>query len=84
MFDVGDFVFLKVSLMSGVTWFRVKGKLAPRYMGPFQVIEKIGDIAYHLNLPVQLRHVHNVFHVSMLKKYIPNPSHIQPYVEVLL
>ena len=83
-FEVGDFVFLKVSPMRGVTRFGVKGKLAPRYVGPFEVAEKIGDVAYRLNLPAHLGHVHNVFHVSMLKKYTPDPSHVLPYVEVPL
>lgn len=50
-FDVGDYVFLKVTPMRGVTRFGVKGKLAPRYVGPFEVIERIGEVAYRLNLP---------------------------------
>ena len=49
---VGDFVFLKVSLMHRVTRFGIKGKLAPRYVGPYEIVEKIGDFAYHLNLPL--------------------------------
>ncbi|XP_060974611.1 uncharacterized protein LOC133039707 [Cannabis sativa] len=55
------------------------GKLAPRYIGPFEVIERIGEVAYRLNLPRQLGHVHNVFHVSMLRKYTPDPSHVIEY-----
>lgn len=50
-FDVGDFLFLKVTPMRGVTRFGVKGKLAPRCVGPFEVIERIGEAAYRLNLP---------------------------------
>ena len=50
-FDVGDYVFLKVTPMRGVTRFGVKGKLAPRCVGPFEVIERIGEVAYRLNLP---------------------------------
>ena len=50
-YDIGDFVFLKVSLMHGVSRFDIKGKLAPRYVGPFEIVEKIVEVAYHLNLP---------------------------------
>ena len=56
--------------MRGVTRFGIKGKLAPRYVGPFEIIEKIGDMAYCLTWPPQLIYVHDVFHGSMLKKYI--------------
>jgi hypothetical protein len=68
IFKVGDYVYLKVSPMKGVTQFGVKGKLAPRYIGPFQIIEKYGKVTYRLRLPEQLSAVHNVFHVSQLKK----------------
>lgn len=51
VFDVGNFVFLKVSPMHGVTWSEVKGKLVPQYVGPFEVIERNGDVSYSLNLP---------------------------------
>jgi hypothetical protein len=64
MFKVEDYVYLKVSPMKGVTRFGVKGKLAPRYIGPFQIIEKYGKVAYRLKFPEQLSAVHNVFHVS--------------------
>ena len=70
--------------MRGVTRFGVKGKLALRYMGPFEIIEKIGDIAYCLRWPPQLIHVHDVFHVSMLKKYTRDSSHVLPYEEIPL
>ncbi|KAI3450299.1 hypothetical protein Pfo_006964 [Paulownia fortunei] len=53
-----------------------KGKLSPRYIGPFSVIERIGDVSYRLDLPTSMSQIHNVFHVSMLRKYIANPSHI--------
>ena len=76
--------FLKVSLMHGVTRFVIKGKLAPRYMKPFEITERFGDVAYRLRLPPQLGHVHDVFHVSMLKKYTHDLSHVLPYVEILL
>ena len=81
-FDVGDRVFLKVSPMRGVTRFGVKGKLAPRYIGPFEITNRIGHVAYRPDLPPQLGRVHNVFHVSMLRKYIPDPSHVIQYLEV--
>ena len=57
---VGDYVYLKVSLMHGVTRFGIKGKLTPRYIGPFEIVEKISDVAYRLDLPPHLGHVHDV------------------------
>jgi hypothetical protein len=67
-FEIGDFVYLKVSPMRGTRRFRVKGKLAPRYVGPFKIIDHKGEVAYQLELPPQLSDVHDVFHVSQLKK----------------
>jgi hypothetical protein len=67
-FEVGDFVYLKVSPIRGVRRFRVKGKLAPRYIGPYQILARRGEVAYQLNLLEGLSAVHNVFHVSQLKK----------------
>jgi hypothetical protein len=63
-FLVGDYVYLKVSPMKGVTRFGVKGKLAPRYIGPFPILEQCGPVAYRLQLPETLYVVHKVFHVS--------------------
>jgi hypothetical protein len=63
-FEVGDFVYLKVSPIRGVRRFRVKGKLAPRYIGPYQILARRGEVAYQLNLPENLSAVHDVFHVS--------------------
>ena len=83
-FDVGNFIFLKVSPMHGVTRFDIKGKLALRYVGPIEISERIGDVAYRLRLPPQLSHVHDVFHVSMLKKYTYASSHILSYTEIPL
>ncbi|WVZ76274.1 hypothetical protein U9M48_024261, partial [Paspalum notatum var. saurae] len=71
-FEVGNSVYLKVSPMKGVHRFGVTGKLAPRYIGPFPIIEKCGPVAYHLELPPHLSAVHNVFHVSQLKKCLRN------------
>ncbi|GJZ42680.1 putative reverse transcriptase domain-containing protein [Tanacetum coccineum] len=67
-FQVGDNVMLKVSPWKGVVRFGKRGKLNPRYVGPFKVIEKVGDVAYKLELPEELSRVHNTFHVSNLKK----------------
>jgi hypothetical protein len=67
-FQVEDYVYLKVSPMKGVSRFKVKGKLAPWYIGPFPILEQCGPVAYRLQLPETLSAVHNVFHVSQLKK----------------
>ncbi|KAF5458860.1 hypothetical protein F2P56_022859 [Juglans regia] len=67
-FELGDWVYLKVSPMKGVKRFGKKGKLSPRYVGPFQIIEKVGLVAYRVALPDYFRDVHDVFHVSSLKK----------------
>jgi hypothetical protein len=67
-FQVKDYVYLKVSPMKGVTCFGVKGKLAPQYIGPFPILEQCGPVAYRLQLPETSSTVHNVFHVSQLKK----------------
>ena len=75
-FNVGDRVFLKVSPWKGVLRFRRRGKLRPRYIGPYEIIAIVGPVAYRLDLPPELSKVHNVFHVSMLRKYIPDPSHV--------
>ncbi|GKC28639.1 putative reverse transcriptase domain-containing protein [Tanacetum coccineum] len=68
-FQVGDRVMLKVSPWKGVVRFRKRGKLNPRYVGPLKLLEKVGSVAYKLELPQELSKVHNTFHVSNLKKY---------------
>ncbi|XP_024023475.1 uncharacterized protein LOC112092212 [Morus notabilis] len=78
-FSVGDSVFLKVAPMKGVMCFEKKGKLIPRYIGPFEMIERIEKVAYRLALSPNLASVHNVFHVAMLLKYISDPSHALQY-----
>ena len=74
VFNKGDFVYLKVSPMKGVTRFGVKGKLAPRYIGPYQILERYGKVAYRLKFPEHLAAVHDVFHISQLKKCLRVPE----------
>jgi hypothetical protein len=73
-FEVGDYVYLKVSPTKGVQRFGVKGKLAPRYIGPFEVIEVCGSVAYRIQLPERFSAVHNVFHVTQLKNGMSVPE----------
>ena len=75
-FQVGDKVFLRISPWKGVLRFGKREKLSPRYIGPYEIIERIGEVAYRLKLPSELARIHDVFHVSMLRKYIPDSSHI--------
>ena len=83
-FSVGEHVFLRVSPMKGILRFGKKGKLSPRFIGPFEILEKIGQVAYRLALPPNLSGVHPVFHVSMLRKYVHDPSHIIQHQTVQL
>lgn len=69
-------MFLKVSPRKGVKRFGESGKLSPRFIGPFEILQRIGEVAYRSALPPQLSGIHNVFHVSMLRKYEPDPSHV--------
>ncbi|KAL0550473.1 hypothetical protein IC582_014992 [Cucumis melo] len=78
-FEIGDKVFLKVAPMKGVLRFERRGKLSPRFVGPFEILERIGPVAYRLALPPSLSAVHDVFHISMLRKYVPDPSHVVDY-----
>jgi hypothetical protein len=73
-FEVGDFVYLKVSPMRGLHHFKIRGKLTPRYIGPFNILEKRGEVAYQLKLLPQLSDVHDIFHVSQLKKCLRVPE----------
>jgi hypothetical protein len=78
IFEVGDFVYLKVSPMRGLRCFKVGGKLAPRFIRPFKILKKRGEVAYQLQLPPQLSDVHDLFHVSQLKKCLRVPKEQLP------
>ncbi|CAN6583936.1 unnamed protein product [Malus baccata var. baccata] len=78
IYVVGDWVFLKLSPWKGVVRFGKKMKLNPRYIGPYQIIERVDEVAYRLDLPPELSIVHNVFHVSMLRRYVSDPLHVVP------
>ncbi|XP_059289846.1 uncharacterized protein LOC132043357 [Lycium ferocissimum] len=84
VFMVGDQVLLKVSPMKGVMRCGKKGELSPRYIGPFEIIQRVGDAAYELALPLGLSSVHPVFYVSMLKKYVSDGSHVIRWDSVML
>jgi hypothetical protein len=81
-FEIGDFVYLNISPMRGIRRFKVKGKLALRYVGPFKIISRKGEVAYQLELPPQLSNVHDVFHVSQLKKCLWVPEEQLPIEEL--
>ena len=75
-YEIREKVFLKISPWKKVMRFGKKGKLSPRFIGPFEVIEKMGPVAYRLALPPKLKKIHNVFHVLMLRRYRSDPSHV--------
>ncbi|CAL2238784.1 unnamed protein product [Prunus armeniaca] len=83
-FAVGDWVFLKLSPWKGLMRFGKRGKFSPRYIGPYEITERIGPVAYRLALPTELSRIHDVFHVSMLRKYMPDPSHVLEHQPVEL
>nr|GFA48734.1 hypothetical protein [Tanacetum cinerariifolium] len=78
-FNPGDRVFLKESPCRGVRRFGIKGKLSSRFIGPFEILDRVGEVSYRLALPSQLSHVHNVFHVSLLRGYKYHPLHVVSY-----
>jgi hypothetical protein len=73
-FAVGDEVLLKVSPTKGIVRFGTRGKLNPRYVGPYLITARVGSLAYYLQLPESMSGVHPVFHVSMLRKYLKDPE----------
>ena len=75
-FEVGDHVSLKVNPERGVVRFGKRGKLSPRFIEPFEILERIGTVAYRLALSPSMTGVHEVFHVSMLRKYTPDSAHV--------
>ncbi|KAK6142861.1 hypothetical protein DH2020_023209 [Rehmannia glutinosa] len=76
VFQIGDKVFLKVAPTKGVVHFGKKGKLKPRYIGPYEILERIREVAYKLALLPELSGVHDMFHESMLRRYMFDPSHV--------
>ena len=78
-FKVGDQVFLKISPMKAVKWFGKKCKLSSRFIGPFKILDKVGTVAYRLALSPTQGDSHNVFHISMLLRYVSEPSHVLRY-----
>ena len=80
-FEVGEKVFQKKSSMRGIMRFGKKRKLSPRFIGPFEILKRVGVVAYRLALPPSMSGVHDVFNVSMLRKYIRDPSHVLPHQE---
>ena len=81
-FEVRDHVFLKVMPKGGVVRFSNRGKLSPRFIGPFEILERIGAVAYRLALPPSMSGVHKVFHVSMLRKYTPDPANVVDWGQI--
>ena len=81
-FKVGDHVFLKVMPKRGVVRFGKRGKLSPRFIRPFEILERIGTVAYRLALPPSLIGVHEVFHVSMLRKCTPDLAHVVDWGQI--
>ena len=81
-FEAGDHVFLKVMLKRGVVRFGKRGKLSPRFIGPFEILERIGTVVYRLALPPSMSGVHEVFHVSMFQKYTQDPSHVVDWGQI--
>ncbi|XP_057999306.1 uncharacterized protein LOC131178361 [Hevea brasiliensis] len=81
-YQVGDKVFLKVSPWKKIVRFGRKGKLSPRFIGPYELIDRVGPVAYRLALTLELEKIHNIFHAYMLRRYRLDPSHILPVEEI--
>jgi hypothetical protein len=82
-FNPGDFAYLKVSPIRGTRRFQVHGKLAPRYIGPYKVLKRVGAVAYLLELPEEMSHIHPVFHVSQLRRCLKVLEEKQVLVETI-
>ena len=81
-FEVGDHIFLKVMPKRRVVRFGKRGKLSPRFIGPFEILERVGTVVYRLALPPSMSSVHEVFHVSMLRRYTPDLAHVEDWGEI--
>ena len=81
-FEVRDHVFLKAMPKRGVVRFGKQGNLSPRFIGPLEILKRIGTVAYRLALPPSMTGVHEVFHVSMLRKYTPDPAHVVDWGQI--
>ena len=81
-FEVGDHVSLKMNPKRGVVRFGERGKLSPRFIGPFEILERIDTVAYRLVLSPSMTGVHEVFHVSMLQKYTLDPAHVVDWGQI--
>ncbi|KAK1648293.1 hypothetical protein QYE76_066098 [Lolium multiflorum] len=81
-FEIGDFVYLKVSPLKGMQRFQLKGKLAPRYVGPFKVLSRRGEVSYQLELPEEMAAVHNVFRISLLRKCLEVPEKTEVFKNI--
>ena len=81
-FEIGDFVYLKVSPLKGMQRFQLKGKLAPRYVGPFKVLSRRGEVSYQLELPEEMSAVHDVFHMSLLRKCLEVPEKTEVFKNI--
>ncbi|KAK1676972.1 hypothetical protein QYE76_037820 [Lolium multiflorum] len=81
-FEIGDFVYLKVSPLKGMQRFQLKGKLAPRYVGPFKILDRRGEVSYQLELPEEMSAVHNVFHISLLRKCLEVPEKTEVFKNI--
>ncbi|GMP38512.1 hypothetical protein CsSME_00009728 [Camellia sinensis var. sinensis] len=83
-YKVGDHVFIRVTPMKGQVRFGKKGKLSPRYIGPFQILERLSPVTYRVTLPPGFDQIHNVFHMSMLRGYLRDLFHVIDYHQVTL
>ena len=83
-YDVNEKVFLKVSPWKDIIRFGKQGKLSPRYIGPYEILERVGPLAYRLALPQELSQIHDVFHIFMLRRYRSDPSYVVQESEIQL